>query len=182
MARKTKLGLLAVAAAALLTLGVAAPSMADDATQSPAPLQVLATDDSAVPPEVDPAVPDVEFRLAPELQARRLSYCNNYVNITPSGGGWYRIPASGSSIDCVMETGVVSSGVGQLQLTLNICYGAGLTVDNDFGPATYNALLNAQSAEGIAVDGVYGSQSRTYLKWRSSTTGGNCAHGYSFGV
>ncbi|WP_425486823.1 peptidoglycan-binding domain-containing protein [Microbacterium rhizomatis] len=55
-------------------------------------------------------------------------------------------------------------------------------MDSEFGPATYNALLNAQRVEGIGVDGVYGSQSRSYLRWPSRTTSGNCAHGYTFGL
>lgn len=120
---------------------------------------------------------------APAAQAAPV-YCMVWDNVTPRSGGWYRIPSSTSSAgqNCILEQGVNSQGVQALQIALNGCYGAGLTTDGAFGPATYRALLNAQRAAGTAVDGVYGPNTRQALKWPSRTTSGNCRTGASIGL
>lgn len=175
MKRHVARALSALAAVTVLCMGLSSPAMAADDT---------GYDNNSAQTLTDPSSGE-GFSLSPNLEAKAAAttYCNVYDNVTPSAGGWYRIPASTSSagFNCVLETGVTGQGVWALQWALNSCYGAGLALDSDFGPATYAALLSAQSAEGISVDGVYGSQSRTYLKWPSRTTVGNCAHGYSFG-
>ncbi|MDR2320019.1 MAG: peptidoglycan-binding protein [Microbacterium sp.] len=107
------------------------------------------------------------------------TYCDSYENITRPGA-WYKVPRTGNTLNCVLEAGNNSSAVTVLQQTLNRCYGRGLVEDGAFGNATYNALMYAQSVEGIGVDGVYGPTTRAYLKWWGG--GSICTHGYSLGI
>ncbi|MEU1605398.1 peptidoglycan-binding domain-containing protein [Micromonospora matsumotoense] len=104
--------------------------------------------------------------------------CSRTVNVASSAYGPVdpiAMPSTGStasSTSCGMAQGANSSAVGALQRALKYCYGAGITVDNDFGPATKSALVSAQKREGITADGVYGPQTRLSLTWRS--VGGRC--------
>lgn len=77
---------------------------------------------------------------------------------------------------CILEEGLNNNtAVHYLQETLNHCYSAGLTVDGDFGPATYAAVLSMQSQIGVTVDGVYGHQTREAMKWWNYyTSAGGC--------
>lgn len=115
-----------------------------------------------------------------EVAPLQLSYCTSYENITPGNGAWYKIPRSGGNYDCILESGNVSVAVTVLQQSLNACYGTGLVVDGDFGGATYNALLNVQSAEGIGVDGIYGPMTRSNIKWWGG--GSICTYGWQIGL
>lgn len=121
-----------------------------------------------------------ELEALKEVAPFAVSYCNSYINITPGGGAWYKIPTSGSNINCVLESGVTGTGVRQLQETLNKCYGRSLVLDGSFGPATYNALMYAQGQAGVAVDGVYGTNTRKALKWWGG--GSICTKGSSIGL
>lgn len=92
----------------------------------------------------------------------------------------FKIPSTSAGyFDCYLESGNVSVAVSALQETLNVCYGQGLVVDGNFGPATYNALMYAQSVEGIGVDGVYGPTTRSNIEWASGTY---CVTGSSIGL
>ncbi|MEU7981139.1 peptidoglycan-binding domain-containing protein [Micromonospora sp. NPDC048894] len=99
--------------------------------------------------------------------------CSRTVNVASSAYSTVdpiAMPSTGStasSTSCGMAQGANSSAVGALQRALKYCYGAGITVDNDFGPATKSALVSAQKREGITADGVYGPQTRLSLTWRS---------------
>jgi peptidoglycan hydrolase-like protein with peptidoglycan-binding domain len=73
---------------------------------------------------------------------------------------------------CQLASGNDSSAVEVLQLTLNSCYGAALTNDGDFGPATRAAVEAMQADIGVSVDGIYGPNTRTAMKFRP--TEGNC--------
>jgi hypothetical protein len=48
--------------------------------------------------------------------------------------------------------------VERLQIDLNDCYLAGLTVDGEYGPDTENAVRAVQAEEGVSQDGDYGPQ------------------------
>ncbi|WP_223065065.1 peptidoglycan-binding protein [Streptomyces sp. IB201691-2A2] len=67
--------------------------------------------------------------------------------------------------NCWMDYGSRGFGVEWLQRTLNSCYGFNLATDGDFGSNTRSALASAQQQEGITADGIYGTQSRQYLKF-----------------
>ena len=88
-----------------------------------------------------------------------------------------------SSCPSNMVEGDTGACVSVLQELLNH-YGAGLSVDGSFGPLTYTAVENFQSAEGIGVDGQVGPTTKgdLYSKLGSGgtsptpPTGGNgCA-------
>jgi len=193
-------GTLAVAVALVGVGLVASPAMAEDRTPDPADAAAvtgattLSVDDLAAPNGVndtmwDAAVDNAEAKFGTGdkayLEALKsvnllaANYCDSYENITPSGA-WYKIPRNGSTLNCVLETGNNSVAVTVLQQTLNKCYGRGLVEDGAFGNATYNALMYAQSVEGIGVDGVYGPTTRSYIKWWGG--GSICTHGYSLGI
>eukprot|EP00667_Euglena_gracilis_P015001 EG_transcript_15571 len=131
---------------------------------------------------------DSNLAVAPKLSvdaAGGVVYCDIFINVIALGTtAWYQVPASSGSsrFDCLLESGVNGEGVGALQRALNSCYGAGIDEDSKFGPATYNALMKVQRTEGINIDGVYGQNTRSHLRWPSKTTTGNCAHGYEFGL
>ncbi len=61
----------------------------------------------------------------------------------------------------------------RLQNTLRMCYQQGIALDGDFGPATRQALMNAQTWErevrrqNVATDGVYGPRTRDVLTWNA---------------
>lgn len=84
---------------------------------------------------------------------------------------------SGSTIDrrCYLAQGARGEGVRLLQRSLNRCYGAGLTVDGSFGPATRTALINTQRAHGLAQDGSYGPLTRNAMNHEYLANGSGAA-------
>ncbi|MGK5441971.1 peptidoglycan-binding domain-containing protein [Micromonospora sp. URMC 105] len=76
-----------------------------------------------------------------------------------------RVPSAGTNITCNMVRGNVSDAVGQLQHTLNVCYGKSLATDGVFGGGTQTALKQVQSAIGVSADGVYGPNTRNAMKF-----------------
>ena len=64
------------------------------------------------------------------------------------------------SVNCNMVRGNYSDGVRALQASLNVCYHEGIAEDGSFGPATQNALRDAQRKAGTSADGVYGPNTR----------------------
>lgn len=76
-------------------------------------------------------------------------------------GKTLRVPTAGSGtgrFDCILGSGNSSNAVSRLQIDLNDCEGANLTVDGDYGPLTAAAVKRVQHAEGITQDGIYGPQ------------------------
>ncbi|WP_443049893.1 peptidoglycan-binding domain-containing protein [Streptomyces sp. NBC_00287] len=63
-----------------------------------------------------------------------------------------------------------------LQFTLNKCYGAGLAVDGEYGPATRSAVITVQNRVGVAADGEYGPNTRDAMKWSHRTSSGAHSH------
>jgi peptidoglycan hydrolase-like protein with peptidoglycan-binding domain len=55
--------------------------------------------------------------------------------------------------------------VSALQRALNRCHSAGLVADGVFGDLTEAALRRAQRATGATVDGEYGPNTLTHIKW-----------------
>jgi Putative peptidoglycan binding domain len=69
------------------------------------------------------------------------------------------------NINCVLGVGSRGEPVTYLQLALNRCYGQGIAVDNIFGPQTRGAVMNVQRFHGIRVDGVFGPQTNLVMFW-----------------
>jgi peptidoglycan hydrolase-like protein with peptidoglycan-binding domain len=67
-----------------------------------------------------------------------------------------------------------SSAVGQLQTTMNVCYGEHLTVDDDFGSLTEAALVRTQKKAGTQADGVYGPNTRKAMLHQSAVISKQC--------
>jgi len=103
--------------------------------------------------------------------AHAISHCN--------GGRWvtmgsYQVfaPAYGGNLWCVLSQGDNNNwGVVALQNALRECYNQNIALDGDFGPATRQALVNAQTwevyvyGERIAIDGIYGPDTKSAMLW-----------------
>lgn len=74
------------------------------------------------------------------------------------------ISSTNHSYACQLSYGDSGEGVRTLQWILNKCYGAGLTIDKQFGSKTRAALQRVQNAEGVDDDGIYGSDTRAAMK------------------
>jgi peptidoglycan hydrolase-like protein with peptidoglycan-binding domain len=122
-----------------------------------------------------------ELEALQQVAPLAVEYCTTFYSHGSGNGVWYKIPLkTGGGTNCVMEMGNNSTAVRALQETLVRCYGRSLTLDGSFGPATYNALMYAQSSAGIAVDGVYGTNTRKNIKWWGG--GSICTKGSSLGL
>ncbi|WP_430727384.1 peptidoglycan-binding protein [Streptomyces beigongshangae] len=76
------------------------------------------------------------------------------------------LPGYGSSgRSCVLRQGHRTLGVTALQAGLVRCYGARISVDMSFGPATKRALRAAQRRAGVTADGVFGPNSSYAMRW-----------------
>jgi hypothetical protein len=101
--------------------------------------------------------------------AQAAGNCNQTARVNRQIDYTALIPASAQNLDgltCNLQQGMSGSAVQLLQHNLNVCYGAGLNPDGQFGPLTKAALQSAQSAEGISADGQYGPQTRAHLRWQ----------------
>ncbi|MFD8261600.1 peptidoglycan-binding protein [Streptomyces griseoluteus] len=96
--------------------------------------------------------------------------CNNWKLYS---NAWVPYYTGTDTVNCNMVQGTNSSGVWQLQRTLNICYGENLATDWDFGPGTKAALIRAQKKAGTTADGEYGPNTRKAIKHEPSG-GGAC--------
>jgi Putative peptidoglycan binding domain len=102
--------------------------------------------------------------------------CTGYSTFKGAGGNFMLIPTVGNATgndNCQLGVGNDSQAVSILQSSLNHCYGAGLTVDGDYGPLTKAAVEHAQSVVGVTVDGIYGPVTRNHIKWYDFS--GGCA-------
>jgi peptidoglycan hydrolase-like protein with peptidoglycan-binding domain len=94
-----------------------------------------------------------------------------YALVNGAGDGFTDVPTVGTNTwqpACQLAYGNDSSAVTVLQQTLNGCYGYDLTEDGDFGPATQAAVEGMQADIGVSVDGIYGPNTRTAMKFRPS--------------
>lgn len=106
-----------------------------------------------------------------------------------TGGRWihYPYPASFPKIflpardrltHCELRVGHRNFGVVALQNTLIKCYNQNIALDGIFGSQTRRALINAQTWEralgrNVSPDGVYGSFTRNALEWPRYRSTGN---------
>lgn len=78
------------------------------------------------------------------------------------------IPAIGyDNHQCVLGVGNQGSAVRALQRALRSCNGQNIAVDGVYGPNTRRAVLNVQARAGIARDGVYGPNTANAMRWGS---------------
>ncbi|MBV6702247.1 peptidoglycan-binding protein [Kitasatospora aureofaciens] len=82
----------------------------------------------------------------------------------------------GSDLNLLSDCGQLQQGsqgscVSTLQIVLN-GYGAGLTVDGQFGAGTDTAVRNFQSSHGLTADGIVGTGTKNALYGLSSSGGG----------
>ncbi|MGX5695217.1 peptidoglycan-binding domain-containing protein [Agromyces soli] len=64
--------------------------------------------------------------------------------------------AAGRCVDYTYSQGGYSSCIGYIQQLVNYHSGAGLVVDNAFGPKTKSAVMQVQWRFGLTVDGIVG--------------------------
>ncbi|NUT36951.1 MAG: peptidoglycan-binding protein [Hamadaea sp.] len=76
-----------------------------------------------------------------------------------------QLPSASGNIDCVIGLNAHNWSVVVLQLALNACHQAGLTVDGIYGPMTRNAVLWIQGYWGLTKDGIYGPKTRNVMEW-----------------
>jgi murein L,D-transpeptidase YcbB/YkuD len=143
-----------IAGTALLGGGVAqaAPSTASSS-------DIAASEAAAA--KASPAGDEAALKAAKQFSAASLLYCNDHwAYWTPSNDEYSYIPQyetnPRATNKCYLEQGTSGNGVVTLQNSLKQCYGKSITVDGQFGPATYNALLQVQRQVGVTIDGVYG--------------------------
>lgn len=96
-----------------------------------------------------------------------LPTCNGTVHTDLGGGDYLLLPGrtGGGAVNCLLAQGNAGKGVARLQHNLNVCHSAHLREDGIFGSGTKSALESAQRGANIAADGVYGSDSRNYIRW-----------------
>ena len=109
--------------------------------------------------------------------------CTTAVSVAVLGGGG-RVASTmkgayAGSTTCWMERGSSGAGVAALQRTLVECYSQNIAVDGSFGPATQQALKNAQASTNrtagrtvITPDGNYGPQTRYWLFFYGTASDG----------
>lgn len=78
------------------------------------------------------------------------------------------------SINCVLGSGSRGKGVEELQKTLKQCYGQAVAVDGVFGTQTRSAVVNAQAFHGLPRDGVFGPNTSKSMFWRLYNSPGRC--------
>lgn len=74
--------------------------------------------------------------------------------------------------NCTLREGNSGSGVKALQSALNLCHGAALSLDGQFGSKTRSALVAAQRSIGASADGIFGPDTRSRMKWMFTNRGG----------
>ena len=117
--------------------------------------------------------------------------CTGFTDVSV-GGGWYiHVPSAGSgNYNCVVVRGNNGLPVLVVQESLNACFGQNIAEDRDFGPATEQAVKNAQTqinkdwgTHVLDVDGRFGPKTSSYFYFQAYdyTNGQNGRHtGYCY--
>ncbi len=108
--------------------------------------------------------------------AASYTVCDGASSVDPANTPYYRlypINKAKFTLYCYLTSGDSGAGVRALQKNMNSCYGTRLELDGVFGTATRTALRDVQGRVGAAVDGEYGPETLTKMKWArySDTTG-----------
>lgn len=101
-------------------------------------------------------------------------------------GNYHHVPSVGAqthNFACILAMGNNSLAVRALQESLVACYGQPIAVDGDFGPATRQAVRNAQTTINrihpearLAVDGEYGPRTSVYFRYQAYDHDNGGAH------
>ncbi|HEX6167127.1 MAG TPA: peptidoglycan-binding domain-containing protein, partial [Acidimicrobiales bacterium] len=76
------------------------------------------------------------------------------------------VPMGSQSLNCYMNRGEVGEEVRAMQTALVNCYGAGISIDGQFGPRTQTALRAAEASHGMTSDlGRYSSYDAWNLRF-----------------
>ncbi|MFF9895048.1 peptidoglycan-binding domain-containing protein [Streptomyces longispororuber] len=109
---------------------------------------------------------------ADPLSTARLPLCEYAINQPTDDGYMVRPGVRPGNYTCLLKQGHRMLGVKALQAGLRRCYGARITVDMTFGPATKKALRAAQRRAGIPADGIFGPTTSYALRWPEYTPNG----------
>ncbi|MDQ0946218.1 hypothetical protein QFZ24_000141 [Streptomyces phaeochromogenes] len=110
--------------------------------------------------------------------------CTGITNVSV-GGDWYlHVPSVGSgNYNCVVVRGMHSLPVLVVQESLNACFGQNIAEDWDFGPATQQAVKNAQTqinqiwgSHVLDVDGRFGPKTSSYFYFQAYDHSNNGSH------
>ncbi|GAB2991473.1 hypothetical protein GCM10023080_066510 [Streptomyces pseudoechinosporeus] len=93
--------------------------------------------------------------------------CTGSRTIQSVGGRHWVVPinVANNSIYCYLQYGNTGAGVRALQKNMNSCYGKRLELDSSFGRDTEDALEDVQGRIGARVDGEYGRETMSKMKW-----------------
>ncbi|MEU6200251.1 peptidoglycan-binding domain-containing protein [Streptomyces sp. NPDC047061] len=128
----------------------------------------------AVPALVVGSPGTASAQVAPKTVAAEVA-CTGFTNVSV-GGGWYlHVPSAGSgNYNCVVARGMNSLPVLVVQESLNACFGQNIAEDRDFGPATEQAVKNAQTkinkdwgSHVLDVDGRFGPITSSYFYFQA---------------
>jgi peptidoglycan hydrolase-like protein with peptidoglycan-binding domain len=111
--------------------------------------------------------------------AAALGQCQS-ARLVPTGNGWGvpapSVSASGSTNCNLMygdsphrgssRSGDPDLAIRTLQRNLNYCYGSHLAVDGMYGSNTRAAVKAVQSKHKLTADGIYGPKTRSAMNWR----------------
>ncbi|MEU8709726.1 peptidoglycan-binding domain-containing protein [Streptomyces sp. NPDC048565] len=90
----------------------------------------------------------------------------SYTSKNGSSGLHYVFPynVANNSLYCYLQYGHTGAGVRALQKNLNNCYGRNLAVDGVYGKDTRSAVRYVQGRIGAKIDGIYGRETSA-MKW-----------------
>ncbi|MFG2682123.1 peptidoglycan-binding protein [Streptomyces sp. NPDC048392] len=92
--------------------------------------------------------------------------CNSVEVIPITNGFEQRLPAyNNTAQDCYLLLGSRGPEVEALQMSLKVCYDYGIAADGIFGPQTRSSLIAVQKKIGVTVDGEYGYQTYSHMRW-----------------
>jgi murein L,D-transpeptidase YcbB/YkuD len=179
---------IAVAALVTIPLAVAATLVVGHATSTssvvapppdvPVVSEAVAASEAAA---TSGSVAASAFTSAAALQQCRSAY------LRPVGGGWgIPVPSAlmGTSTNCNLRygddphrgsqtAGDPDTAIRTLQRNLNYCYGSHLAVDGIYGSNTRAVVKQVQMRHHITADGIYGPQTRSAMNWRMFYSGPN---------
>ncbi|WP_329246085.1 peptidoglycan-binding protein [Streptomyces sp. NBC_01478] len=110
---------------------------------------------------------------APKAVAAEVA-CTGFTNVSIGGDWKLHVPSVGTgNFNCVVVQDMHNLSVLVVQESLNACYGQGIAEDSDFGPATKQAVRNAQTqinrewGNVLTVDGRFGPITSSYFAFQA---------------
>ncbi|GAA0603699.1 peptidoglycan-binding protein [Kribbella sandramycini] len=170
-----------LAAVGALGVGAVAAGASKDQAAPPKPAGDAGSQ-AAAPPAADPLTTSAEAAAAAEA---RLGQCRD-ARLVPVNKTWgIPLPSvlGSTSTNCNLKygdnphrgsdrSGKPDTAIQVLQRNLNSCYGSRLAVDGIYGKNTRAVVKMVQRKHKIIADGIYGPKTRSAINWRlySSST------------